>query len=82
MPVSIHINYHPEKEQRSTPRHASTLPDQQPRADTWAGHSRVRGASFTVRSVVDYYFEHKRAALDGWNGGEGQNTSTCTPTCG
>jgi len=51
LPVSIHINYHPEKEQR-------------------------------MRSVVAYYFEGQRDALDGWNGGEGQNTSSCAGKVG
>ena len=51
LPVSIHINYHPEKEQR-------------------------------MRSVVAYYFEAQRGALDAWNGGEGQNTSSCVGKVG
>jgi len=51
LPVSIHINYHPEKEQR-------------------------------MRSVVAYYFDAQRNALDAWNGGEGQNTSSCVGKVG
>ena len=45
-PVTVHINYHPEKEAR-------------------------------MASVNKYYHGGQAAALDVWNGGEGQRTGTC-----
>ena len=35
-----------------------------------------------MRSVVAYYFDAQRGALDAWNGGEGQNTSSCVGKVG